>query len=304
MPQNPFVIATKSPSSTVFVFDYSKHSSFPTDSICRPQHRCLGHQLEGYGLCWNPHKAGHLLSGSDDTFICLWDITSSGLEVNALSTFKGHTSVVEDVDFHKQYENMFGSVGDDSQLLIWDQRETNSAPTHSVKNAHESDINCLAFNPLNEYLLATGGSDCVVNLWDLRKLTEKLHTFTDHKKGVFGVNWNPKSETLLASSSSDRRLRIWDLSRIGDEQTPEEAQDGPPELLFVHGGHSSKISDFSWNINDDYVVASVSEDNILQVWQMTDSIFNEEDDVLDDDDLEGGGSPQKKDEPNSKKQKL
>lgn len=48
-------------------------------------------------------------------------------------------------------------------------------------------------------------------------------------------------------------------------QTPEDQEDGPPELLFVHGGHTSKISDFSWNPNDDWVVASVAEDNILQV---------------------------------------
>lgn len=51
---------------------------------------------------------------------------------------------------------------------------------------------------------------------------------------------------------------------------------GPPELLFIHGGHTSKISDFSWNENDDWVIASVAEDNILQVWQMAENIYNEE----------------------------
>ncbi|ONM07071.1 hypothetical protein ZEAMMB73_Zm00001d033250 [Zea mays] len=40
---------------------------------------------------------------------------------------------------------------------------------------------------------------------------------------------------------------VWDLSRIDQEQTPEDAEDGPPELMFIHGGHTSKISDFSWN---------------------------------------------------------
>lgn len=50
-----------------------------------------------------------------------------------------------------------------------------------------------------------------------------------------------------------------------NSQSPEDAADGPPELLFIHGGHTSKISDFSWNTNDDWVVASVAEDNILQV---------------------------------------
>ena len=48
-------------------------------------------------------------------------------------------------------------------------------------------------------------------------------------------------------------------------QTPEDAEDGPPELLFIHGGHTSKVSDFSWNPTDEWVVASVAEDNIVQV---------------------------------------
>jgi hypothetical protein len=28
------------------------------------------------------------------------------------------------------------------------------------------------------------------------------------------------------------------------------------------------VSDFSWNRNEEWVAASVSEDNILQIWQM------------------------------------
>lgn len=48
-------------------------------------------------------------------------------------------------------------------------------------------------------------------------------------------------------------------------QSPEDAEDGPPELLFIHGGHTAKISDFAWNGKDEWVVASVAEDNILQV---------------------------------------
>ena len=49
------------------------------------------------------------------------------------------------------------------------------------------------------------------------------------------------------------------------DQAPEDAEDGPPELLFIHGGHTSKVSDFAWNPSDDWVIASVAEDNILQV---------------------------------------
>ena len=79
------------------------------------------------------------------------------------------------------------------------------------------------------------------------------------------VQWSPHNETILASSGTDRRLNVWDLSKIGEEQSSEDAEDGPPELLFVHGGHTAKISDFSWNANEAWVVCSVSEDNIMQV---------------------------------------
>jgi len=73
---------------------------------------------------------------------------------------------------------------------------------------------------------------------------------------------------LLASSSADRRINIWDLSRCGKQQSEEEKRDGPPELIFTHGGHTSKISDISWNLNERLMMASCAEDNILQVWQI------------------------------------
>jgi len=67
---------------------------------------------------------------------------------------------------------------------------------------------------------------------------------------------------------------VWDLCRIGDEQTPEDAEDGPPELLFVHGGHTNKVSDFAWNPNEPWVLCSTAEDNIVQVWQMASNIYS------------------------------
>ncbi len=45
------------------------------------------------------------------------------------------------------------------------------------------------------------------------------------------VQWSPHNETILASSGTDRRLHVWDLSKIGEDQSPEDAEDGPPELV-------------------------------------------------------------------------
>ncbi len=85
-------------------------------------------------------------------------------------------------------------------------------------------------------------------------------------------------------------MNMWDISKIGAEQDPEDAEDGPPELIFVHGGHTARVSDLSWNTAGyDMTIASVAEDNILQIWQPASSIFEENDEELDevlDEDLE------------------
>jgi histone-binding protein RBBP4 len=37
-------------------------------------------------------------------------------------------------------------------------------------------------------------------------------------------------EAILGSGSYDRRVIFWDLNRIGEEQLPDDQEDGPPEL--------------------------------------------------------------------------
>eukprot|EP00191_Tetraselmis_sp_GSL018_P008148 CAMPEP_0177608482 /NCGR_PEP_ID=MMETSP0419_2-20121207/18497_1 /TAXON_ID=582737 /ORGANISM="Tetraselmis sp., Strain GSL018" /LENGTH=443 /DNA_ID=CAMNT_0019103179 /DNA_START=225 /DNA_END=1553 /DNA_ORIENTATION=- len=281
MPQNPSIIATKTISAEVYVFDYTKHPSKPKpDGVCCPDLRLLGHNTEGYGLAWSPFAEGHLLSGSDDAQICLWDIkdvTKGDRTMDALRIFKHHGGVVEDVAWHSKHQHVFGSVGDDKHLVIWDARSHGSKGVTNSVEAHGAEINCLSFNPFNEYVLATGSADKTVALHDLRNLDSPLHIFEHHTEEVFQISWSPHQETILGSCGADRRLMVWDLARLGDDQTEEEAEDGPPELLFIHGGHTSKISDFAWNPNPgcEWVISSVAEDNIIQVWQMAENIYSE-----------------------------
>ena len=103
---------------------------------------------------------------------------------------------------------------------------------------------------------------------------------------MYTIHWSPFDESILASCSADRRIALWDLSRIGMEQTPEDAEDGPPELLFLHGGHTSKVNDFSWNPNYEWCLGGVSEDNVMQVWSPAEDVYAEEGDYEDDDDDE------------------
>ena len=47
-------------------------------------------------------------------------------------------------------------------------------------------------------------------------------------------------------------------------------------LLDLHVSvpcYSRQVADLGWNANDCWVLASVAEDNILQVWQMAENIY-------------------------------
>lgn len=46
--------------------------------------------------------------------------------------------------------------------------------------------------------------------------------------------------------------------------------------LFMHGGHTNRISDFTWNLNDPWVLCSAAEDNLLQVWKVADAIVGKD----------------------------
>lgn len=99
MPQNTSIIATKTPSAEVFIFDYTKHPSKPMpDGKCNPTLRLRGHEKEGYGISWSTRNQGHLLSASDDKTVCLWDIgqtPKASSVLDAKTIFRGHTDVVE-----------------------------------------------------------------------------------------------------------------------------------------------------------------------------------------------------------------
>ena len=46
--------------------------------------------------------------------------------------------------------------------------------------------------------------------------------------------------------------------------------------LFMHGGHTNRISDFSWNMNDPWVLCSAAEDNLIQVWKVANSLVGKD----------------------------
>jgi histone-binding protein RBBP4 len=223
----------------ILIFDRTKHGSnldagkSGKKVECKPDLRLKGHSKEGFALAWSPLSQGWLVSGAQDFLVNLYDVQSAPkdtVNVSPVTTFRGHKNVVNDVAFSCHQPDLFASCGDDNMLLLWDRRDASAQPT-SLRGHHGLEVMCIAFNPFNEHLLVSGGADKAVALWDTRKPDAAVHTFESHQEQVLAVAWAPFCETVLASSSGDRRVCVWDTAKIGEEQEPEDAEDGPPELL-------------------------------------------------------------------------
>ncbi|KAB2111071.1 Histone acetyltransferase type B subunit 2 [Alternaria gaisen] len=270
-PQNPDIIASLCVDGKVLIFDRTKHPLQPKDDSIKFEAELVGHSKEGFGLSWSLLKEGHLVTGNEDTTVKTWDIKSgfskSNKTISPMATYNVHSATVNDVQYHPIHNFLIGTASDDLTWQIIDTRMETHKKALYRKEAHDDAVNCISFHPEFEGTFATGSADKSVGIWDMRNFDKKLHSLQNHASDVIGLQWHPQDAAILASSSYDRRICLWDLSKIGSEQTAEEAEDGPPELLFMHGGFTNRICDFDWNKNDPWLMMGAAEDNQLQIFR-------------------------------------
>lgn len=158
-------------------------------------------------------------------------ISSGSHTLKPARRYTHHNQIVNDVQYHPIAKSLIGSVSDDLTLQILDVRQqANDQAALVARNGHSDAINSLAFNPASEFLVATASADKTIGIWDLRCVKEKVHTLEGHNDAVTSLSWHPSEASILGSGSYDRRIIFWDLSRVGEEQMPEDQEDGPPEL--------------------------------------------------------------------------
>lgn len=117
----------------------------------------------------------------------------------------------------------------------------------------------LAFSP-NRSILASGGSDQVVNLWEVAEIGQQeiaahevspLHyALTGHTDTIFGLAFRPDGE-CLATASADCTIRLWDVTRKA--------------LIQTLTGHTATVYAVAFSPTGQWL-ASASRDHTVRVW--------------------------------------
>ena len=86
--------------------------------------------------------------------------------------------VINDAQWHTVHPNLFGSVGDDSAIKIWNYSTSCTDPVIHLKNQHQNmEVNCIQFSMFNQYVFVTGTLILIPKVqWDYRRqsLTTKI----------------------------------------------------------------------------------------------------------------------------------
>jgi len=84
-------------------------------------------------------------------------------------------------------------------------------------SGHSSQILDFAFNPFNDYIIATGSADCTVKVWGIPEegLTETqkdpLLTLEQHTKKVGNILFHPTASNVLLTAGMDHKINVWDI---------------------------------------------------------------------------------------------
>ena len=122
-----------------------------------------------------------------------------------------HSARVGSLQWNPSRPHLLASGSKDHRVALSDTREARARP---IEAAHCGEICGLAWNP-NGLMLASGGNDNLVHVWDLRQLAGPLQTIRDHRAAVRALDWCPWRPSLLATGggSGDMQLLVTDIGK-------------------------------------------------------------------------------------------
>jgi WD40 repeat protein/transcriptional regulator with XRE-family HTH domain len=244
------IIASASEDGTVRLWNVQSEQCLKTLS---------GHTSGLWSVTFSPDSST-IASGGDDTTVRLWDVRSG----QCIKTLQAHTNWVLSVRFSPDGKTVAsGSV--DFSVRLWNVQ---TGQCWKVLQGNRSGMWTVCYSPqtANSYeslglipqdaegvagILASGGYDKLVRLWDVRS-GKCLKILAGHRSWVRSVTFSPDG-LMLASSSFDLDIRLWNV------------RDG--RCLLVLQGHTSGIRSVSFS-PDGQKLASSGFDLSIRVWDV------------------------------------
>ena len=168
-PQRTDVIATGSTKGAVVVWNLEKTGKKAARAISTEHTRTVTR------VDWHPTTPWMLASGSIDGTIKIWDIRRDGKKFKASINIKPKSSAVRDAQYNPHDGNMIACAFDNGSVQLWDVRKTKKCVKKFA--AHHGYVLTLDWHPSESKVLATGGRDGQIKIWNTGKYSseESVH---------------------------------------------------------------------------------------------------------------------------------
>jgi Prp8 binding protein len=140
----------------------------------------------------------------------------------------------------------FSSDGDllftastDKSIMIWDSQ---TGARIKKLSGHQSIVNCCHPSRRSQ-LLCSGGDDCNIRLWDIRK--RGLVSYFKDNYQITAITFNDTSDQIIASGI-ENVLKVYDLRKN--------------DILYTMAGHFDTVTGLSLSPDGNYVLSN-SMDN-------------------------------------------
>lgn len=200
-----------------------------------------GHNSFVYDVAFSS-DGEHLLSGSRDGNIKLWDVVTGDEEQN-FGTFR-HS--VESVAMSPDGEYVVSGTSD-GKMVLWD---VNTGKKVRSFSGHDKSVNSIAFTPDGEYVLS-GSKDQTMKFWKVATGME-ARTFDGHNYGVNSVAVSPDGKYAL-TGSLDETMKLWNMN-TGRE-------------IRTFRGHSKSVESVAFSPDGKYALSG-SRDRTLKLWKV------------------------------------
>ncbi|OWF53520.1 DDB1- and CUL4-associated factor 11 [Mizuhopecten yessoensis] len=137
---------------------------------------------------------------------------------NALHLFPGeHSFCIFSLTFSSDNREILGGANDGC-LYVYD-RESNQRTLRI--DAHEDDVNAVAFADSSSQILFSGGDDGLLKVWDRRTLREEnpipVGVLAGHSDGITYIDSKGDARFLL-SNCKDQSMKLWDVRRFSSQE--------------------------------------------------------------------------------------